>query len=68
MGRLSDCEDRSSSLGHSIIVNYFFPCSQWFYLDHKPFLIEIGLLMHLLQNLYFVRSCMGVVQSDRIFD
>ena len=36
-------------------------------LDHKPFPIEIGHLMPLFKIIFFVRPCMGVLQTDEIF-
>ena len=64
MGRLADCD---ASLSHPIDVNEISPCSQEPNLDHKPFLIEIGRLMHLLKRIFFVRLCIGVLQTDEIF-
>ena len=40
---------------------------QDFNLDHKRFPIEINHLLHLLRNIFFVRSCMGVLQTVEIF-
>ena len=37
-------------------MNYIFRCSQESNLDHKPFPIEIGHLMHLLKMIFFVRN------------
>ena len=37
-------------------------------LNHKPFPDEIGLLMHLSKEILFARPCMGVLQTDEIFD
>ena len=36
-----------------------FPCSQESNLDHKPFLIEIGLLMHLLKTDFLLKILYG---------
>ena len=64
VGRFAGCD---ASFSHPIVVNQIFLCSHEPNLDHKPFPIDIGHLMHLLTNIFFVRPCMGVLQTGEIF-
>ena len=64
-GVLGDCD---TAFSDSSIVNYIFPCSQESNLDHKPFPIVIGHFMHLKKNIFFLRPCLGVLQTGEIFD
>ena len=43
VGRLADCD---SPFDHPIVMKYIFPRSQESNLDHVPFPIKIGRLMH----------------------
>ena len=64
MGRLAECDITYS---HPIVINSIFPCSQGSNLDHKPFPIDIGHLMHLFEKIFFVKPCRGVLQTGEIF-
>ena len=35
--------------------------------DHKPFPIEIGLLIDFVKNIFFERLCMEASQTDEVF-
>ena len=64
VGRLTDFD---IALNHLIVVKCIFPCSHESNLDHKPFPVQIGHLMHFYKKIFFVRPCMGVLQTGGIF-
>ena len=64
VGRLTDC---NFAFCHPIVANESFPWSQELKLDRKPFPIKIGHLMHLEEEISFVRPCMGPCKPVKSF-
>ena len=64
MGCLADC---GIAFSHLIVVNQVVPCSKKSNLDHEPFHVKVGHLMHMLKKIFCIRPSRGLCKVVKYF-